>query len=212
MAKVLDGARAGLSGKADGLVYVHFNGETYTRKLPHRKKDSATPGMLLNQKRFREVNNFCAQFTSTVIPQIWNGADKKMSGYAQFLKSNMAAFAADGSLGDAKKIRLSTGKLPFPEGFEAHRSVENENRIEVSWPKEMNVGGVHMTDELMVISSQDGKYSEITLTGITKTERTGSFELPFLSDSPTQGPLHLYLFFGSKDHRDYSESRCFEVE
>lgn len=40
MAKVKEGARSNLSGKADGLVYVQFNGGVYTRKLPKRKKDA----------------------------------------------------------------------------------------------------------------------------------------------------------------------------
>jgi hypothetical protein len=207
MAKVMDGARSTLSGKADGLVYVQFNGGTYTRRLPQRKKDSSTRGMLLNQQRFRLVNSFCAQFKESVIPQIWNGAAERMSGYALFLKSNMAAFGMDGSLQDAKKIKLSIGKLPFPQGFEARRSEVDGNRIEVSWPKEMNVGGVHLKDELMVVSTADGQYSDITATGITKGDLMGSFELPELASESA----HIYLFFASKDRRDYSESVCFEI-
>ncbi|HET6558400.1 MAG TPA: hypothetical protein VFG54_13865 [Prolixibacteraceae bacterium] len=207
MAKVMDGASSKLSGKADGRVYVQFNGGTYTRSLPRRTKDSTTPGMLLNQRRFREVNQFCSQFKTSLIPQIWNGTNKRMSGYALFLKSNMAAFGADGSIVDVKKIKLSTGKLPFPVGFEARRSEMDGNLIEVSWPKEMHVGGVHMKDELMVISAQEGVYSDIKATGITKADLKGSFELPALFSEST----HIYLFFSSKDHREYSESVCYEI-
>lgn len=207
MAKVLDGASAKLSGKADGRVYVQFNGGTYTRSLPRRTKDSTSPGMRLNQQRFKAVNEFCGQFKTSVIPQIWNGAAEKMSGYALFLKSNMAAFGVDGSTMDVKKIRLSTGKLPFPQGFEVRRSEGNIKRIEVLWPREMNVGGLHMKDELMVISSREGAYSDITATGITKTDLKGSFDLTGL----TAEGAHLYFFFGSRDHRDYSESVCFEI-
>lgn len=211
MAKVMDGASSKLSGKADGRVYVQFNGGTYTRSLPRRTKDSTSPGMRLNQQRFKAVNSFCAQFKTSVIPQIWNGMDKRMSGYALFLKSNMAAFGADGSLEDVKKIKLSTGKLPFPEGFEARRSEENVNRIEVSWPREMHVGGLHMRDELMVISSCEDAYSDITPTGITKADLKGTFELPATPLPHAPCPMHIYLFFSSKDHREYSESVCFEV-
>ena len=46
MAKVKEGARSDLSGKAYGLVYEQFNGEVYTRILPKRKMDGWTPGML----------------------------------------------------------------------------------------------------------------------------------------------------------------------
>jgi len=207
MAKVEDGSRSQLSGKADGLVYVRFNGGVYTRKIPKWKKESWTPGMLKNLERFKQVNAFCALFKDSVIPQIWNGADQKMSGYALFLKTNMAAFAPDGSLEDAIKIRLSIGKLPFPEGMEVRRSEGDDNLIEVNWPREMHVGGVHMKDELMVVSEADGEYSEIMGTGITKADLHGSFELPDLEVKAT----HIYLFFATRERRDFSESRCFEV-
>jgi hypothetical protein len=74
MAQVTNGMGLGLAGKVGDLVYVPFNGGTYTRKAPRRKKDSSTPRMLLNQQRFRQVNDFCAQFKYSVIPQIWNAA------------------------------------------------------------------------------------------------------------------------------------------
>ena len=207
MAKVKGGMGLNLSGKIEGLVYVQFNGGTYTRRAPQRKKDSSTPRMLLNQQRFREVNSFCGQFKYSVIPQIWNGAAEKMNGYAFFMKSNMAAFAPDGSLGDAKKLRFSTGKLTMPQGVEAGRPELGGSVIEVSAPKELHVGGVHLKDELMVISAAGGQYSDITATGILRGNLNGSFELP---QQPV-GATHIYLFFGSLDHRDYSESICFEI-
>ena len=207
MAIVKGGIGSMLSGKVEGLVYVQLNGQTISRRAPKHKKDSWTPRMLLNQQRFREVNSFCSQFKYSVIPQIWNGAAEKMSGYALFLKSNMPAFAPDGSLGDATKIRFSTGKLSWPEGFEARRSETDANTIEVSWPKYLNVGGIYLRDDLMVISAADGQYSDITVTGLVRSALGGSFELPALPVAAT----HIYLFFGSIDHRDYSESVCFEV-
>ena len=207
MAQVKGGIGSMLSGKVEGFVFVQFNGGAYTRRAPRRKKDSSTPRMLLNQQRFREVNNFCGQFKYSVIPQIWNAAAEKMNGYAFFLKSNMSAFAADGSLGDAKKLKFSTGKLSWPEGFEARRSEVDANTIEVNWEKELHVGGIHLKDELMGISAADGQYSEITATGLFREKLNGSFELPELPTPAT----HIYLFFGSRDRRDYSESVCFEI-
>ncbi|HLN73169.1 MAG TPA: hypothetical protein VK205_07720 [Prolixibacteraceae bacterium] len=211
MAKVKEGARLQLSGKADGLVYVQFNGGVYTRKLPKRKKEAWTPGMLLNEQRFKRVNAFCSLFKDSVIPQIWNGLSERMSGYALFIKTNKSAFAPDGSIPDAKKIRLSIGNLSFPEGLEARRLETDENRIEVKWPKEMHVGGVHLFDELMVISGVDGQYSDITPTGIARNDLGGTFSLPIDPIPQAPGPMPLYLFFASRDHRDYSESVCFEV-
>ena len=211
MAKVKEGARSDLSGKADGLVYVQSKWGVYTRKPPTLKKDSWTPGMLRNLERFKQINAFCSQFKHSIIPQIWNGRSPRMSGYALFLKTNTAAFGPDGSISDARKIKLSTGNLSFPEGFEARRSETDDNRVEVSWPKELYVGGIHLKDELMVISCEDGQYSEITPTGIERNDLGGSFALPALPEPQTAGPMPIYLFFVSKNRRDYSESMCYEV-
>lgn len=222
MARVTTTDRSALSGKVEGLVYVHLNGQTFVRRAPRYKKESSTPGMLQNQQRFKEVNHFCAQFKDSVIPQIWNGADEKMSGYALFLKSNMAAFGPDGTLQDAKKLMLSTGMLSFPQGFEAKRSETDQNRVEVNWPKEMHVGGVHLKDELMAVCSFEGAYSDMINTGIVRNDLGGTFTLPYFSlphaphlpgDTSTGGQASpmLYLFFASANRRDYSGSACFEV-
>ena len=207
MAKVTDGLGLALSGKVEEMVFVQFNGGTYTRSTPRRTKDSWTPNMLNHQKRFGKVVKFCGQFKSSVIPQIWNTAAVKMSGYALFLKSNMPAFAKDGSIEDPKKIRFSTGKLSLPQGIETHRMAVDSSTIQVSWQQDAHLGGKNLKDELMYICVKDELYSEITATGFLRGALKGSFELPENYKAAT----HIYLFFTSQDRRDYSESVCCEV-
>ena len=222
MAKVTSGIGLALSGKVEEMVFVQFNGGTYTRSTPKRTKDSWTPNMLAHQQRFAKVVQFCGQFKSSVIPQIWNDATSskvsnfgrvgkvglpKMSGYALFLKTNMPAFAKDGSIPDPKKIKFSTGKLTLPQGIEAHRMTLESNTIQVSWLKDAHLGGKSMRDELMFMSAADGLYSEIAATGILRGNLTGSFELPEMLNTAT----HIYLFFTSQDRRNYSESICLEI-
>jgi len=89
MAKVTHGLGLALSGKVEEMVFVQLNGGTYTRSTPKSTKDSWTPNMLAHQQRFGKVVQFCGQFKSSVIPQIWNDTAVKMSGYALFLKTNM---------------------------------------------------------------------------------------------------------------------------
>jgi len=207
MAKVLGGIGSNLSGKAEGTVFVQFNGGVYTRRAPQYKKDSWTPRQAAARQRFGAINSFCRQFSYSVIPQIWKPAAVKMGGFAFFLKSNMPAFGLDGSLEDVKKLRLSTGKLTWPEEFEVHRAAELSNTVEVSWAKDMRLGGIHLKDELMGISAGDGQYSYVIATGIQRGALNGTFQLPVLPAEAT----HIYLFFGSMDRQNYSESICFEL-
>jgi len=101
----------------------------------------------------------------------------------------------------------------FNTAFGATSSkVQNFGRVEittiqVSWQKDAHSGGLHLKDELLVISAANGSYSAITETGILRGHLTGSFELPQMPKSAT----HIYLFFNSQDHINYSDSICFEV-
>ena len=207
MTKVRQGLDTMLSGKFGNIVYVQRYGKTYIRRAPKRKKDSSTPAMLISQKRFGEIMRFCGQFKSTVIPQIWNLAAVGTSGFRLFQKTNSPAFAPDGSLMDAKLLKFSTGKLTLPQGLTAGRPEAGGSVIEVNWQEDEHLGGLSLQNELMAIGAAEGQYSDIVETGILRGHLHGSFELPELPTPAT----HVYLFFGSKDHRDYSESVCFEV-
>lgn len=205
MTLIKQNSGSSLTGMVGSIVIAEWMGQTYMRSAPKRKvKNSWSPEQLAHRKRFKAVIAFCKPFREFLIPQIWNDAAIRMSGFALFLKTNMQAFAADGSLMDPKLIRLSTGKLPLVEELKAERSAPGSNTINVSWARSFVLGGIRSKDELMVVSAGDGKYSEITGTGIIRYALNGSFELPLEPASAT----HIYLFFGSKDRRDYSESVC----
>lgn len=207
MAKVLGGIASSLSGKAAGTVFVQFNGKVYTRSAPQYSKSSWTPAQAAARKRFAAINHFCRQLSPTVIAQVWKTAAVKMGGYAFFLKTNMAAFDQMGNLMDPHQLKLSTGKLTWPDGFEVTRLAEGSPVIQVRWAEDEVLGGIHLKDELIVVSHGEGQFSDLAETGITRGMLIGQFELPQLAVPAT----HLYLFFGSRDRRNYSESRCVEI-
>jgi hypothetical protein len=207
MAKVLGGIASSLSGKAEGTVFVQFNGSVYTRRAPQYRKSSWTQNQGAARKRFAAINHFCRQFSPSLIPLVWKPSAVKMGGYAFFLKSNMAAFDSEGNLMDPKLLKLSVGKLTWPESFSVKRKEGEPNTIEVNWPVDKVLGGIHLKDELIVVSAGQGKYSDILETGITRKMLQGSFALPELEAEAS----HLYLFFGARDRRNYSESRCVEI-
>jgi len=148
----------------------------------------------------------CKQFKETVLSQSVNNSDERMSDHALFLKTNMPAFSSEGEMTVPFKLNLSTGKLDFPQELQLSDRGINESSFMVSWEKDGS-GGVRMRDELMVISSAGGVYSDIFNTGLLRGNKGGTFVLPTLPADAS----HLYLFFGSKDRRDYSESECFEL-
>jgi hypothetical protein len=207
MTKVKQGIESMLSGKFGNLVFVQRQGKTYVRRAPQRKKDSSTPAMLRNQQRFAQIMSFCGMFKDTLIPKVWKQAAEGSSGFRLFQKVNSPAFAADGTLPDVTKIQLSTGKLTLPQDMKVSRKSADSPVIEISWPEDPDLGGIHLQDELMAIVAGEGKYSDIIESGITRGALGGSIELP-AEPSPVS---HIYLFFGSKDGNNYSPSICFKI-
>lgn len=196
-----------ISGKLGNTVYVRLkNGQTIMRSMPRVNPDKRTPAQLRNQERFRLIHKFCAPFKKILIPQIWNDATETDNGYNLFVKTNTPAFGPDGELLDAKKIRLSVGDLALPPQMQVHRR-PIDSYMGVDWQKGPSWGGMPLHDELMVISAGEGKYSDITATGLKRKDLFGIVGLPDIKANVT----HVYLFFASQDRRHYSESVCFEV-
>lgn len=207
MAEVLDIFGKQVIGKAGPVSFFISRGKTIMRSLPGKRSGPSTEKQLRNQSRFKAIRLFCGLFKDVVIPQIWNGLATTSSGYHLFMKANSPAFDPDGIINDPMKIRLSMGKLSLPPEMQAQRTSLGGTTIQVNWEKDPAWGGLPLRDALMVISSGDGKYSDMKDTGLTRGNLGGTFELPKLASPAT----HVYLFFVSLDRRYYSESVCVEI-
>jgi len=196
-----------VSGKIGPVVFYQLNGESYVRASPNRKKDSWSVEQLQHRERISKVSSFWRSVKSDETRKIWRLAAVKMNGYALFMKANMPAFGMDGSLIDPLLLKVSAGKLHLPLHLKAERLPERPSAIAVSWQNDPHLKSERMQDELMAISSADGKFSLIIPTGILRGAMNGSFELLPKPEAPT----HIYLFFASRMREEYTESVCFQI-
>jgi hypothetical protein len=195
-----------LSGLVGRVVIVNTKWGSYMRSAPQYSDSSWTGRQKVHRQRFKTVNAFCRQFKDTVIAQIWNDPRERVCGHGRFLKANMPAFSSEGMLTDPFLIKLSTGKLEVPQHLQLAAADGSGGSIEVTWPD--GGSGARWHDELMVVSSGEGYYSDILNTGILRGHKGGSFALPALKAKAS----HLYLFFGSRDRKNYSQSECHELD
>lgn len=207
MAQIKDIFGAGISGKLNQVVFYQRKGKTFVRALPIRKNKTDSPAQRLNKQRFGAMLRFAQQFKYVLIPQIWNQASKSLTGTQLFMKTNKGAFDAEGQLPDPRLVQLSIGKLHLPQELAVKPAGEGSTLMNVSWYPDFGGSDLAWWDELLVVASGEGQYSDIHSTGIHRGENAGSFEIPQM-----EVPIsHLYLFFGSLDKRHYSESQCFEL-
>ena len=196
-----------VSGKIGNVVFFQLNGKSYVRAAPVRKKNSWTEEQQLYRQRISKASGYWRALRSEPMSKIWNGAAEQMNGYAWFMKLNMPALEMDGTLIDPKLLKVSAGKLTVPQNLNAERLNGDASLIAVSWQNDPHLRGERLNEELMVVSSANGKFSQVTATGIARGAMNGSFALP---QHPTTA-THIYMFMASRDREEYSESLCFEV-
>jgi hypothetical protein len=134
-------------------------------------------------------------------------AAQQMNGYAWFIKANMPAFEMDGTLIDARMIKVADGKLPIAQMLNAERSAENASLIKVNWQNDPHTRGERLKDEMMVVSFDGEHFSPITSTGLTRSLSGGSFTLP----AKPEAAEYIYLFFSAEDKKSFSESRGIKI-
>jgi hypothetical protein len=196
-----------VNGKVGNVVFYQLNEKTFVKTVQQRQHDSWTQAQQLHRERFGRACALWRQIKYSQIPQIWNCGAQKMNGYALFIKTNLPAFAGDGSLIDARALKLAAGILSLPQEFTAQRKEPNQPIISVSWQNKAQPKGERLEDELMVISSTGDAYTDVMATNILRKDLDGEFKLPAIN-VPIK---YIYLFFASRDRKEYSESVCFEV-
>ncbi|HLN74086.1 MAG TPA: hypothetical protein VK205_12380, partial [Prolixibacteraceae bacterium] len=196
-----------VNGKVGNVVFYQLNGETFVKTAQQRTSNSWTEAQQLHRKRFKEASGLWRKIKYSQIPGIWNLGAQKMNGYALFIKTNLPAFATDGSIIDVRMLQFSTGRLPLPQEFTAQRKVAGEPLITATWQNKSQPKGERLEDELMVICSTGDAYTDMMATTIRRKDLGGAFALPVIN-VPIK---HVYLFFASSKRNEYSESVCFEV-
>lgn len=207
MAKVKTNAEGPVSGKIKHVVYYEMYGNNYVRAAPVTNEGTWNEEQHMRRRRISAVSTLWRVLRNEQFSRIWNGAAEKMNGYAWFVKANMPALQMDGSLIDARLLKVAEGKLFAPQKVTAERVEVDAATVRVSWQNDPHTSLVRLSDELMVVSYAGGQFSPITVTGLKRSQLSGTFALP---EKPV-GATHVFLFMASADRKTYSESTGCEI-
>lgn len=200
-----------VSGKLGNVVFYQLRGKSYVRMAPDRKDAVWNAEQVLHRQRISLASRFWKQAREANISAIWNRGSELMNGYALFMKINMPAFALDGSVIDVHLLQLSTGKLTLPRQLKAVTLEGHPSLMKVSWENDHLLTGERLKDQLMAITTNGNKYMEMKATGLKRADTGGTFELPEKPSVHMGDFTHVYLFFASRDEKNYSPSSCFEI-
>ena len=202
--------KGGVDGPISGLVgtvICYKVGEVnYMRsKIGPRSENSWSEKQVLHRKRISSVGSFWKSLAKNPARASWRAAAGLLPGFSLFLKTNFAAFSADGSQVDLEYLHLSTGNLPLPHQLTASVSGSNSQVWEATWLNDSGKGLARLNDELLVMVVRDGKFSRLLSTGAKRDDQLASIELPG-AEGTVQG---IYLSFASGDKSSYSMDQFF---
>lgn len=207
MARIKTNIGDQVSGKMRNVVFYQMNGKNYVRSAPITNENTWNEEQKMRRKRIVKVSALWRALKSEQFTRSWNTAAREMNGYAWFVKANMPALEMDGTVIDARLLKVSDGKLPIDPMLSAEPMEGDASAVKVSWQNDPHTKGERLKDELMTISYDGEKFSAITATGLKRNQLQGSFTLPV---KPTN-PGYFYLFFASEDRNSFSESWGFKV-
>jgi len=197
-----------IAGGVGNLVFYSYNGNNYVRTAPgKRSKKSWSEKQMQNWKRFKALTDFWMQFSNTQVEQIWRVAEEGKKGHNLFISANSPAFGPDGTLLDRERLHFSAGKLPLPHLLTAIRVPGDPDKIEVTWQYDEGNLNASSRDELMMMVSNDDKFTGPVITGALRKQESTVVQLP-----SGIGTINgIYLFFGSDKRNLYSPDMYFGI-
>jgi hypothetical protein len=202
MARITKNFGEHVSGKLRNVVCYQMNGKSYVRSAPITNENTWNEEQRMRRKRIVKVSELWRALKTEEFSAIWNTAAQQMNGYAWFVKANMPALEMDGTVIDARLLKVSDGKLGIDPMLMAEAMEEAPATIKVSWQNDPHTKGERLKDELMGISYDGDKFSATTATGLKRKQLQGTFALP----AKPANAGYLYLFFASEDRKSFSES------
>jgi len=183
-----------------------MGGVTYMRgKAGPREGDSWSDKQVLHRARISSIGSLWKQLRNNPVRLTWRKASGLWPGYSLFLKTNLAAFNADGSQIDLEYLHLSAGDLPLPHQFQASASEENPEVWEVSWLNDSGKGLAKAKDEPQVMVVRNGKFSDQFSAGAMRGDKVATIQIPE-GEGSFQG---IYLSFASSDKTSFSMDQFF---
>lgn len=186
MGKILNGILGGVSGKVAGVVGANWKGIDYLKgySIPANPNTAAQQAQ---RSKMRFAIQTAVLILSAVIHNFWDPFVTKMSGYNDYIKSNLNSLtAAD----DWANLITGKGNLEAPQSLTAaYNSVDHT--VGLGWPTSTSGNGAG-TDSAMIVIFDSA--NNVVFTDDSKTRADGSAIVDMGVDR-TPADLKAYLFF-----------------
>jgi hypothetical protein len=208
MGKIKQGILGGFSGKVANVVGSSWKGIAVMKSLPLSVANPRTSAQVAQRTKFSNVVVCASSILSSVVKPLWDRFAQKMSGFNDFVRTNIDLFAGTSPSVFADFV-ISQGimaKTPITEAF----ATIGEDDVSISWD-DTDLSGYKLADDkayLLALTSNSPKTFFMNLDKI-RSQGSATVDLPFdLIDGTV---CHLYLAFARADGTIVSDTAYLEA-
>lgn len=128
MGKIKQGILGGFSGKVGNVIGTSWKGISVVKVMPQSVANPRTTAQVTQRNSLTLVVSFATQILAGFIKPLWDRFAQGMSGYNDFISSNIQFFSDPAAI-DYSSLILSKGKLSAPE--EVSLIVKNNGTLDV---------------------------------------------------------------------------------
>jgi hypothetical protein len=208
MGTIKQGILGGFSGKVANVVGSSWKGIAVMKSLPLSVANPKSSAQVAQRTKFSNVTVCASSILSSVIKPLWDRFAQKMSGYNDFIRTNIDLFAGTSPSVFADFI-ISQGimaKTPITVAY----SIIGEDDLSCEWD-DTDLSGYKLADDkayLLALTSNSSKPFFMSLDR-TRTQGSATVDFPFNLIEGTV--VHLYLAFARADGTIVSDTAYLEA-
>jgi hypothetical protein len=196
MGVIKQGILGGFSGKVAGVVGSSWKGIAVIKALPLSVANPKTAAQIAQRGRFSNVVSFGVLILATVLKPLWDRFAQQMSGFNDFIKTNIDLFDAE-TPDPVADLVISKGKMAATTITNSSFN-DTPNEVEVTWANDSGEGLKLATDlaTLVVVNATSGEVKGFA----TANVRSDAAASGLLMELITPGDvIHTYLAFKRAD-------------
>jgi len=196
MGTIKQGILGGFSGKVAGVVGSSWKGIAVMKSLPLSVANPKTAGQVAQRTKFSNTVVFAGIILAAVIKPLWDRFASQMSGFNDFLRTNIDLFAADYP-STAADLIISKGKMSKTAMLSAAADEATDNYV-ATWTDDSGEGFKLASDLAYLVAVNETQETVIGYaTGILRSAETLTVTAP--ANSVSGDVINFYLAFKRAD-------------
>ncbi|MBA7564633.1 hypothetical protein ES708_06300 [subsurface metagenome] len=196
MGVIRQGILGGFSGKVAGVVGSSWKGIAVIKALPLSVANPKTAKQIEQRTKFTNVVAFGVVILATVLKPLWDRFAQQMSGFNDFIKTNIDLFdlAVPDPVAD---LVISKGKMALTAMVSAQYD-DTLNVINLAWVDDSGEGLKLATDLLtaVVVNATSGEIKGFATAVVRSAAASGALEMALITAADE---LHAYIAFKRAD-------------